>query len=216
MMNEAIISEPSSRLVYIVDDDLDVRIALEALLQSVGLQVMTFSSAEEFLAQALPSTRACLVLDVRLTGQSGIGLQNHLSRIDSKLPIIFISGHGDIPMAVRAIKAGAAEFLTKPLRPQELIDAIHAAFAKYDERLLADQALASAKGLFDCLTQREKDVMSLVVAGYGNKETANILGISEPTVKAHRGQVMKKMAAESLPDLVRLAQELEMPSPNNP
>jgi FixJ family two-component response regulator len=211
MNAEMLLSEHRDNLVYIVDDDVDVRIALEALLQSVGFQVMTFPSSEEFLARVPVSARACLVLDVRLTGQSGIALQNHLMRLDARLPIIFISGHGDIPMAVRAIKAGATEFLTKPLRPQELIDAIHVAFEKYDERSLVDRALASAKARFDGLTAREKDVMALVTAGYGNKETANILGISEPTVKAHRGQVMKKMDAESLPDLVRLAQELELP-----
>jgi len=199
-----------ARSVFVVDDDADVRIALEALLQSVGFSVITFASAEEFLQTVAPLRRGCLVLDVRLTGQSGISLQADLTRMGLDFPIVFISGHGDIPMAVRAIKAGAVEFLTKPIKPQDLIDAIHSALLRDDERSARRAAADEARCLFDSLTLRERDVLTLVVAGRGNKETANLLGISEPTVKAHRGQIMRKMNAQNLPDLVRLAQEIDL------
>ncbi|OHV82602.1 response regulator transcription factor [Rhizobium sp. LCM 4573] len=209
MKNEPSSHTNQSRSVYIVDDDEDIRIALEALLDSVGFNVTTFNSAEEFLSKVALDKPGCLVLDVRLTGQSGIALQNHLNRLGNELPIIFISGHGDIPMAVKAIKAGAAEFLTKPVRPQDLIDAIHAALES-DSRRRARQMMANAsRRLYDALTPREKDVMSLIVVGHGNKQAAHLLGISEPTVKAHRGQVMKKLKLQSLPELVRFAQELD-------
>ncbi|MBP1881826.1 response regulator transcription factor [Sinorhizobium mexicanum] len=205
---------PHSRSVYIVDDDEDIRIALEALLDSIGFQVTTFSSAEEFLSRVDLDKPGCLVLDVRLTGQSGIALQNHLNRMGNEIPIIFISGHGDIPMAVKAIKAGAAEFLTKPVRPQDLIDAIHAALESDSQRRARFAATNASQRLYNGLTPREKDVMSLIVAGHGNKQTAILLGISEPTVKAHRGQVMKKLNMQSLPDLVRFARELDVEGPS--
>ncbi|MDS7595410.1 response regulator [Agrobacterium tumefaciens] len=196
------------RQVYIVDDDEDIRIALQELLQSVGFRVEAYRSAEEFLDEVDLSRQACLILDVRLTGQSGISLQNHLNKIGNEIPIIFISGHGDIPMAVKAIKAGAVEFLTKPIRPQDLIDAIHVALQRDTERRRDMETVAQARRLYDSLTPREKDVLALVVTGTGNKQAAHQLGISEPTVKAHRGQVMKKLNLQTLPELVRFADQL--------
>lgn len=196
------------RLVHIVDDDEDIRIALKELLQSVGFRVEAHASAEDFLDEVDLSRQACLILDVRLTGQSGIALQNHLNKIGNEIPIIFISGHGDIPMAVKAIKAGAVEFLTKPIRPQDLIDAIHVALQRDTERRKELEAAAQAQRLYESLTPREKDVLALVVIGSGNKQVAHQLGISEPTVKAHRGQVMKKLNLQTLPELVRFADQL--------
>lgn len=198
--------EVSLRSIFVVDDDEDVRIALEALLTSLEYDVLTFASAEEFLESKYVTGPGCLVLDVRLGGKSGIALQSHLTRIGSTLPIVFISGHGDIPMAVAAIKSGAMEFLTKPIRSQELVRAIELALARAVELKDATERGASMVALFSRLTPRERDVMKLVVAGHGNKSAARTLGISEPTVKAHRGQVMRKMEVTTLPDLVRVAE----------
>ncbi|PZM08037.1 response regulator transcription factor [Rhizobium tubonense] len=195
--------------VLIVDDDDDIRVALEVLLSSLGFNVNSYPTVEELIANADLSGPGCLVLDVRLPGQSGIAFQNHLLKIGCQLPIIFVSGHADIPMAVRAIQAGAVEFLTKPIRPQDLIDAIQLGLQRDSERRSRDAAGAKTIQLFEKLTPREKDVMMLIVAGHGNKQVAHLLGISEPTVKAHRGQVMRKMYVQTLPDLVRLAAEVE-------
>ncbi|MBW9051099.1 response regulator transcription factor [Rhizobium mesosinicum] len=197
-----------TRRVLIVDDDRDIRIALEALLKSIGFDIETFASAEDLIERGNIEDAGCLVLDVRLTGQSGLSLQSHLLKHKFEIPIVFISGHADIPMAVRAIKSGAVEFLTKPVRSQDLIDAIHVAFARDEERRARVVASERTTTMYSTLTPRERDVMALIVEGHGNKQAAFLLGISEPTVKAHRGQVMRKMSVQTLPDLVRLADEL--------
>lgn len=208
MGEEPNIQAGSIRGVYLVDDDDDVRIALQALLEASSFHVIAFESAEEFLERADLNSDRCLVLDVRLGGLSGIGLQRQLSKLGCNLPIIFISGHGNIPMAVRAVKSGATEFLTKPLRPRELVRAVDKALDEFELRKDTEQAAINAARLFKTLTPREKDVMALVVAGQANKQVAITLGISEPTVKAHRGQIMRKMNASNLPQLVRLAIDL--------
>jgi FixJ family two-component response regulator len=197
-----------SRNVFLVDDDLDIREALSALLTSVGYKVTAFASVETLMTDGNLSEAGCLVLDVRLTGQSGIAFQAQLVRENSKVPIVFISGHGDIPMAVRAIQSGAVEFLTKPIRSQDLIDAIQLGLERDSERRAAEATSLSITKRLNSLTPREQDVLNQIVVGKANKQIAHILGISEPTVKAHRGQVMRKMDVKSLPELVRLVAEL--------
>lgn len=194
--------------VIVVDDDPAMREALQSLLRSVGLQVQLHGSVQEFLAGKRPDGPCCLVLDVRLPGQSGLDLQDELVKANILLPIIFITGHGDIPMSVRAMKAGAVEFLTKPFRDQDFLDATQLALERDRVRRDKDTVIAKLRQRYDSLTTRERQVMALVVAGRLNKQIAADIGVSEVTVKVHRGQVMRKMAARSLADLVRMAGEL--------
>jgi FixJ family two-component response regulator len=196
--------------VLIVDDDPSIREALSNLLESVGLNAVLFASVDDLLAVKRPERPACLVLDVRLPGRSGLDFQRDLSSRGIQIPIIFITGHGDIPMSVKAMKGGAIEFLTKPFRDQDLLDAIQLGLEQ-DRARLADQAiLSSLQARFDTLTPREREVMGLVVIGRLNKVIANDIGVSEITVKVHRGQVMRKMKASSLPDLARMADKLKV------
>jgi FixJ family two-component response regulator len=196
-------------IVFVVDDDASVRDAVKKLLASVGLQVETFGSAREFLSRKRPETPACLVLDVRLPDLGGLEFQRALAEADVHIPIIFITGHADVPMTVRAMKAGAVEFLTKPFRGQELLGAIQEAIAKdrvaWSERAQTKELRAS----YDSLTVREKEVLRLVVSGLLNKQIGSELGTSELTIKTHRGHVMEKMGAQSLADLVRMFERLK-------
>ena len=195
-------------IVFVVDDDASVREGLMDLISSVGLKAKAFKSAPEFLRHKRPDAPACLVLDVRLPGSSGMDLQQQLAQSEEPLPIIFITGHGDIPMSVRAIKAGAVEFLTKPFRDQELLDAIQQAL-KADRAAREQRALATElRRRHGTLTPREREVMQLVVSGLLNKQIASELGTSEVTVKMHRGQVMHKMKAESVVELLRMAETI--------
>jgi len=195
-------------VVYVVDDDAAARAAIQSLLHSVGLRAETFGSAQEFLASPRPDAPACLVLDVRLPGVSGLDFQRDLAARNVTIPIIFITGHGDIPMSVEAMKAGAMEFLTKPFRGQVLLDAIHKAIERDRAARQEESKTAELRQRLGTLTPREREVMQLVISGLLNKQIAAELGASERTVKIHRGQVMRKMQAESLPDLVRMAGKL--------
>jgi len=195
-------------IVFVVDDDPSVREGLVDLASSVGLKAKAFASAQQFLQHKRPDVPACLVLDVRLPGSSGMDLQRELAQSDEPLPIIFITGHGDIPMSVRAMKAGAVEFLTKPFRDQDLLDAIHQAL-KTDRAVREQRARAAElRGRYESLTQREREVMQWVVTGLLNKQIAAELGTSEVTVKMHRGQVMHKMKAESVVELLRMSEAI--------
>ena len=196
-------------LVYVVDDDVSIRDALKNLLRSVGLEVESYRSAREFLAVELRDQPACLVLDVRLPGASGMDLQRQLVESGVQIPIIFITGHGDIPMSVSAMKAGAVEFLTKPFRDQELLDAVHKAIERDRAARKQRAELAELRGRYESLTAREREVLGLVVRGLLNKQIAAELGTTESTVKLHRGRVMDKMQAESLAALIRMADRLE-------
>ena len=204
-------------IVLIVDDDASVREALSNLFRSVGLQVETFGSAHEFLQSKLPNAPTCLILDIRLPRLSGLDFQAELAKADIRIPIIFMTGHGDIPMTVRAMKAGAVDFLTKPFRDQDMLDAVTAAIER--DRNSRDEAkvLTGLHALFETLTPRERQVMALVTAGFMNKQIAAEIGLAEITVKIHRGHIMRKMAAKSLPDLVRMAELLGIgPSSGRP
>jgi FixJ family two-component response regulator len=203
-------------LVFVIDDDASVRGSLENLLRSVGLPVAVFASAQEFLASPHASALGCLILDVRLPGVSGLELQEQLRRTRPDLPIVFITGHGDIPMSVRAMKAGAVEFLTKPFGDQDLIVAVEQALRRVRESSDEREEMIALRGRYDSLTPREREVMSHVVAGEPNKVAAADLGISETTIKIHRGQVMHKMRAGSLADLVRMADRLGISRPSGP
>jgi len=200
-------------VVFVVDDDEPMRRSLENLIRSVGLRVETFASAQEFLRGKRPDLPGCLVLDVRLPGLSGLDLQRRMAAANSEIPIIFVTGHGDIPMTVQAMKAGAVEFLTKPFRDQALLDAIQQALER-DRQTRKQQAnIETLRRRFDSLTPREREVMAFVVAGLLNKQIAGELGMSETTVKIHRRQVMEKMGAGSLAELVRMVDQLGLPTP---
>jgi FixJ family two-component response regulator len=201
-------NEKPEAIVFVVDDDASLREALKGLLRSVDLRVEVFGSAVDFLKSRLPDAPACLVLDIRLPGVSGLDFQGDLAKADIHIPIIFITGHGDIPMTVRAMKAGAVEFLTKPFRDQDLLDAVRIALERDRARRAQDKVVRDVRARFHSLTPREQEVIGFVTSGLMNKQTAAELGVSEITVKVHRGSVMKKMGARSLADLVRMADVL--------
>lgn len=200
--------------VFVVDDDESMRRALDSLFRSVGLEVHLYASAQEFMRSTRADVPGCLVLDVRLPGMSGLTFQQELVKAGIALPVIFITGHGDVPMTVRAMKAGAADFLTKPFEEQALLDAVDAAIERDRTRRRDAIRLAQLDQLYRTLTEREREVMKLVVAGWANKQIAAELGLSLVTVKVHRGQVMRKMLAKSVPELVRMADGLGLsPTP---
>jgi FixJ family two-component response regulator len=202
-------------LVFVVDDDAALRVSLQDLLESVGLRVAACASAQEFLRSPRPQGPSCLVLDVRLPGVSGLELQQRLAAGDLAMPIIFITGHGDIPMSVQAMKAGAVDFLPKPFREQDLLDAVHQALTR-DRHARVQQAEGAAlRRRFDALTPRQREVMAQMVTGRLNKQIAGALGTSEATVKTHRKQVMAKMGAESLAALISLADQLGLLPPKS-
>src|SRR6266699_1305551 len=194
--------------VLVIDDDPELRASVGRLLRSLGINVQLFASISDFLKSDLPDGPTCLVLDVRLPGQSGLDFQRELAAANRELPIIFITGHGDIPMSVQAMKGGAIEFLTKPFRDQDLLDAIQLGLARDRAWLENEKTIAMLRARFETLTPREREVMALVVTGRLNKQIAGDIGISEITVKVHRGQVMRKMKASSLPNLARMADKL--------
>jgi FixJ family two-component response regulator len=195
-------------VVFIIDDDLSMRRALINLFQSVGLEVEAFGSASELLKNKLPEVASCLVLDIRLPGSSGLDLQSELAKANICIPIIFITGHGDIPMTVRAMKGGAVDFLTKPFRDQDLLDAVLGAIDKDRKRREANKTIASLQALYETLSGREREVLAFVAAGLMNKQIAAELGLAEITVKIYRGHIMKKMQAKSLADLIRMTEAL--------
>jgi len=204
------IASAEEPIVYVVDDDASVREALGNLLRSVGLRVEMFGSAPEFLQSKLPDVASCLILDIRLPRLSGLDFQVDLAEAGIHIPIIFMTGHGDIPMTVRAMKAGAIDFLTKPFRDQDMLDAVTAAIERDRTSRNEAKILSGLKARFATLTAREREVMALVTAGLMNKQIASEIGIAEITVKIHRGNIMRKMAAKSLADLVKMAQALEI------
>jgi len=195
-------------IVYVIDDDPSMRAALEDLVGSIGLQVRGFASPQEFLESKPADSPGCLVLDIRLPGMSGLSFQKELMKAGLPLPVIFITGHGDIPMSVRAMKAGAVDFLTKPFHDQDLLDAIHAAIERDRDKRRETLLITELRKRYETLTERERHIMGFVVAGRPNKQIAAELDLSEMTVKVHRGQVMRKMKARSLPELVRMSDTL--------
>jgi FixJ family two-component response regulator len=208
--------DPSTELppaIVVIDDDASMRKALENLFKSVGFDVELYASPQDFLQSQRPDRPGCIVLDVRFPGRSGLDMQRELAQAEAQLPIIFITGYGDIPMSVRAMKAGAVEFLTKPFRDQDLLDAVGMALERDRARRIGEMKLAELRARFETLTARERQVMSLVVAGRLNKQIAGELGVSEMTVKMHRRQVMRKMQAGGVAQLVRLADQLGLGTP---
>ena len=205
-------TEPAAPTVFVVDDDPSVRRAIKRLVGSVGLEVELFESAQEFLRSKRADAPSCLVLDIRLPGISGLDFQRELAQANIHIPIIFITAHGDIPMTVRAMKAGAVEFLTKPFRDQDLLDAIQIALERDRARRQQEAEIATLRERFESLTPREREVLPLVVSGMLNKQIAAEIGTSETTVKVHRGQLMRKMGADSLADLVRMAERMGISS----
>jgi FixJ family two-component response regulator len=203
--------KPSQNRVFVVEDDASMRNALKNLLRSVGLDPQLFATAQEFLDAKRPDVPSCLILDVRLPGLSGLDLQKELSTANIHIPIIFITAHGDIPMSVRAMKAGAVEFLTKPFRDQDLLDAIQVSLAQDRVRRQKESELAELQKRFQLLTSRERELLPLVISGRSNKEIAAEIGTSEVTVKVHRGNLMRKMEAPSFADLLRMAADLRIP-----
>ena len=195
-------------IVYVVDDDADVRDGLMALLESVGLRCEAFSLATQFLTRKAPEVVSCLVLDVRLPGLSGLDVQAQLAEAEISIPVVFITGHGDIPMTVKAMKAGAVEFLTKPFREQELLDAVRAALQRDRIRRDSEDEIRDLRTRFETLSAREREIVALVTAGLMNKQVAAKLGVSEVTVKVHRHNAMQKLGARSVADLVRIADAL--------
>ena len=204
--------EPGGPIVFVVDDDASVRKALGSLFRSVGLRAHLFESAVELLESELPDVVSCLVLDVRLPSLSGLDFQSQMVKARIHIPIIFMTGHGDIPMSVRAMKAGAVDFLAKPFRDQDMLDAVAAALERDRQRRQSETTLGDLRNRYQTLSSRERQVMALVTAGLMNKQVAGELGLSEITVKIHRGHVMTKMAATSLADLVRMAELLAVDS----
>ena len=202
--------------MFVVDDDASMREAVQDLISSVGLQARGFASPREFLEAARPDDPACLVLDVRLPGSSGLNFQQELAQAGVNIPVIFITGHGDIPMSVRAIKAGAVEFLTKPFRDQELLDAINAGIERNRAQRREAAVMDDLRQRYAALTPRERETMALVILGRMNKQIAGELGVSEVTVKVHRGQIMRKMRAKSLPELVRMGDVLRLATDTPP
>jgi FixJ family two-component response regulator len=200
--------QPSSSVVVIVDDDPGIRDSLDSLFRSVGLETRLFGSPAELLGGSLPDSPGCIVLDVRLPGASGLDLQGQLTQQGIRYPIIFMTGHGDIPMSVRAMKAGAVDFLSKPFRDQDMLDAVTAALERDAQRRAEAATQEDIRAQYDTLTAREREVMGYVTAGLMNKQVAGLIGISEITVKIHRGNVMRKMGVRSLADLVRKAEAL--------
>jgi FixJ family two-component response regulator len=205
----------SGPIVYIVDDDANVRDGLQDLLQSVGLQSKTFSSTTALLKSELADQVSCLILDVRLRGLSGLDFQAEMAKQQVKVPIIFITGHADVLMSVKAMKAGAVEFLTKPIREQDLLDAVRVALERDRTRRQSEKHMQALRAQYDALSNREREVMRLVVAGLMNKQAAAEIGISEVTLKVHRHNIMKKLSARSLADLVRMADRLGIPPWNS-
>jgi FixJ family two-component response regulator len=201
---------PETPIVLVVDDDPSVREALSSLFRSVGLDPKLFASTTELLQHKFPEAPCCLVLDIRLPGVSGLDFQTRLAEANIHVPIIMMTGHGDIPMSVRAMKGGAVDFLTKPFRDQDMLDAVAQAIERDRKRRDSDKSLAERRGLFELLTAREREIMALVTAGLMNKQVAGQLGLSEITVKIHRGHIMRKMGARSLADLVRAGEILQL------
>jgi FixJ family two-component response regulator len=199
-------------IVFVIDDDPSVRRAIRRLIGSVGLQVELFGSAKEFLSSERPDGPSCLVLDIRLPGISGLDFQRGLAEANIHIPIIIITAHGDIPMTVRAMKAGAVEFLTKPFRDQDLLDAVHVALEQDRAKRQQEEEIATLRQRWESLTPREREVLPLLVSGLLNKQIAGEIGTSETTVKVHRGQLMRKMGADSLAELVRLAERIGIPN----
>jgi len=200
--------EGSEQIVFVVDDDESMRVALTHLFQTMNLRVEVFSTPAAFLESKLPNIASCLVLDIRLPGVNGLEFQDVLAKEGIHIPIVFMTGHGDIPMSVKAMKAGAIDFLPKPFRDQDMLDAVMRAFDQDRKRREEEKAVSQLQHLLESLTRREREVLTLVISGLMNKQIAHRLEISEITVKVHRGQVMKKMEARSLADLVRMAEML--------
>jgi RNA polymerase sigma factor (sigma-70 family) len=208
-------SEPEA-IVFVVDDDPSVRSAIKRLIASVGLQVELFGSAQEFLASRLPNLPSCLILDIRLPGISGLALQRQLAEANVQIPIIFITAHGDVPRTVRAMKAGAVEFLTKPFGDQDLLDAIHLALERDRTRRQQEEELAALRERFESLSPREREIVGMVVSGMLNKQIAARIGTAENTVKVHRSRAMEKMQAKSLADLIKMMERLQVPRGHTP